>query len=184
MVRTPPPPRAPWSRRGPLFGPASPLPPLAAAAAAVPLTLVACARWVLVALLDLAGASRCKTAPLRTPDARFAGLPGWPYAPRYIFVPAAGTHYGRVRMAYIDEGGGSGGEQRADGTGDAAATTAGEGDENGGGGHGEGRGEGGDAGADGGSSDATRQRRRRAAAAARERDRPVVLCLHGEPTWG
>jgi pimeloyl-ACP methyl ester carboxylesterase len=39
---------------------------------------------------------------LRTPDARFAGLPGWPYAPRYLELddPAAG----RLRMAYVDEG--------------------------------------------------------------------------------
>ncbi|MFT3816202.1 MAG: haloalkane dehalogenase [Rubrivivax sp.] len=34
---------------------------------------------------------------LRTPDARFAGLPGWPYAPWYL------QHDG-LRMHYVDEG--------------------------------------------------------------------------------
>jgi pimeloyl-ACP methyl ester carboxylesterase len=34
---------------------------------------------------------------LRTPDARFAGLPGWPYEPRYL-------QQGGLRMHYVDEG--------------------------------------------------------------------------------
>ncbi len=34
---------------------------------------------------------------LRTPDERFAGLPGWPYAPRYVEVDG-------LRIAYVDEG--------------------------------------------------------------------------------
>lgn len=39
---------------------------------------------------------------LRTPDARFEGLPDWPYAPRYAeVVDADGT---RLRMHYVDEG--------------------------------------------------------------------------------
>jgi len=36
---------------------------------------------------------------LRTPEARFAGLPGWPWAPRYAEPLGDG-----VRMHYIDEG--------------------------------------------------------------------------------
>ena len=51
---------------------------------------------------------------LRTPDARFANLPGWTYAPRYLQL-------GELRMAYVDEG---------------------------------------------------------------PREAEVVLCLHGEPSWG
>lgn len=42
---------------------------------------------------------------LRTPDERFAGLPGFPYEPRYADVPAPGGD-GTLRMAYIDEGAG------------------------------------------------------------------------------
>jgi haloalkane dehalogenase len=39
---------------------------------------------------------------LRTPDARFEGLPDWPYAPRYHEITDAdGT---RLRMHYVDEG--------------------------------------------------------------------------------
>lgn len=34
---------------------------------------------------------------LRTPDERFAGLPGWPYAPQYLQVDG-------LRMHYVDEG--------------------------------------------------------------------------------
>jgi haloalkane dehalogenase len=34
---------------------------------------------------------------LRTPDERFAGLPGWPYAPRYLDI-------GGLRLHYVDEG--------------------------------------------------------------------------------
>jgi haloalkane dehalogenase len=34
---------------------------------------------------------------LRTPDERFAGLPGWPYAPRYVEL-------GGMRLHYVDEG--------------------------------------------------------------------------------
>ncbi len=40
-------------------------------------------------------------APLRTPDARFAGLPDYPFRPHFVDVPW-GT--GRVRMHYVDEG--------------------------------------------------------------------------------
>lgn len=35
---------------------------------------------------------------LRTPDARFSGLPGWPYAPHYLDRPDG------LRLHYIDEG--------------------------------------------------------------------------------
>ena len=38
---------------------------------------------------------------LRTPDERFAGLPGFPYEPRYVDVDGDG---GRLRVAYLDEG--------------------------------------------------------------------------------
>lgn len=38
---------------------------------------------------------------LRTPDERFAGLPGWPYEARYLPVDV-GT--GAMRMHYVDEG--------------------------------------------------------------------------------
>jgi haloalkane dehalogenase len=38
---------------------------------------------------------------LRTPDERFAGLPGWPYAPRYV-DPAPAN--GGLRQHYVDEG--------------------------------------------------------------------------------
>lgn len=39
---------------------------------------------------------------LRTPDARFAGLPGWTFEPCYAHVPAGdGTE---LRMHYVDEG--------------------------------------------------------------------------------
>ena len=34
---------------------------------------------------------------LRTPDERFAGLPGWPFAPRYAEVDG-------LRIHYVDEG--------------------------------------------------------------------------------
>jgi len=39
---------------------------------------------------------------LRTPDARFAGLPGWSYAPRYVCVPDG--EGGTLRMHHVDEG--------------------------------------------------------------------------------
>jgi pimeloyl-ACP methyl ester carboxylesterase len=38
---------------------------------------------------------------LRTPDDRFAGLPGWPYAPRYV---EGLKGYEGLRMHYVDEG--------------------------------------------------------------------------------
>lgn len=41
------------------------------------------------------------TEDLRTPEERFEGLPGFPYAPRYV---EALPGYGRLRMHYIDEG--------------------------------------------------------------------------------
>ncbi|MCG8442457.1 MAG: haloalkane dehalogenase [Caulobacterales bacterium] len=41
------------------------------------------------------------TDVLRTPDDRFADLPDWPYAPRYVDdLPG----YGRMRLHYVDEG--------------------------------------------------------------------------------
>ena len=43
------------------------------------------------------------TEILRTPDDRFAGLPGWPYAAHYS-EPLAGGEDHALRMAYIDEG--------------------------------------------------------------------------------
>jgi haloalkane dehalogenase len=39
---------------------------------------------------------------LRTPDERFVGLPGFPYAPRYVEVDDG--EGGRLRVAYVDEG--------------------------------------------------------------------------------
>jgi haloalkane dehalogenase len=39
---------------------------------------------------------------LRTPDARFADLPAFPYPPHHLEVPD--ERFGRLRMAYIDEG--------------------------------------------------------------------------------
>ena len=39
---------------------------------------------------------------LRTPDERFAHLPGWPFAPRYVEVPDGDG--GRLRVHYVDEG--------------------------------------------------------------------------------
>ncbi|MEZ0578164.1 haloalkane dehalogenase [Nocardioides sp. MH1] len=39
---------------------------------------------------------------LRTPDARFDALPGYPFAPHYLDVRASGTD--PVRMHYVDEG--------------------------------------------------------------------------------
>ena len=43
------------------------------------------------------------TAMLRTPDAAFDGLPGWPYAPHWAQPLAQGSDAG-PRMHYIDEG--------------------------------------------------------------------------------
>jgi haloalkane dehalogenase len=39
---------------------------------------------------------------LRTPDQRFSGLCGWPFAPRYVEVASADG--ARARMHYVDEG--------------------------------------------------------------------------------
>jgi haloalkane dehalogenase len=39
---------------------------------------------------------------LRTPDARFANLPGYPFAPRYVEIPSGDG--GRLRVHYVDEG--------------------------------------------------------------------------------
>ena len=39
---------------------------------------------------------------LRTPDHRFADLPGYPFAPHYVDVPHPDG--GRLRMHYVDEG--------------------------------------------------------------------------------
>ena len=39
---------------------------------------------------------------LRTPDERFAGLPGWPFAPRYVEVE--GPDGTPLRVHYVDEG--------------------------------------------------------------------------------
>src|SRR5436190_18002514 len=38
---------------------------------------------------------------LRTPDERFADLPGWPFVPRYVELPDV------PRMHYVDEGSGT-----------------------------------------------------------------------------
>ena len=48
---------------------------------------------------------------LRTPDDRFAGLPGWPYAPHYV------TRTDGLRLHYVDEGPRPGSRQGARGTG-------------------------------------------------------------------
>jgi haloalkane dehalogenase len=40
---------------------------------------------------------------LRTSDDRFVDLPGWPYEPRYVDVPA-GDGSGTLRVHYVDEG--------------------------------------------------------------------------------
>lgn len=40
--------------------------------------------------------------PLRTPDERFLGLPGFPFRPHYVDVPD--RRYGPLRMHYVDEG--------------------------------------------------------------------------------
>ena len=39
---------------------------------------------------------------LRTPDERFANLPGWPYEPRYVEIPDGDG--GTLRVHYVDEG--------------------------------------------------------------------------------
>jgi haloalkane dehalogenase len=39
---------------------------------------------------------------LRTPDARFASLPGFSYTPRYVEIPSGDG--GALRVAYVDEG--------------------------------------------------------------------------------
>jgi haloalkane dehalogenase len=43
---------------------------------------------------------------LRTPDERFAGLPGWTFEPHYVDVPAdpAGPDPERLRVHFVDEG--------------------------------------------------------------------------------
>jgi haloalkane dehalogenase len=41
---------------------------------------------------------------LRTPDDRFADLPGFPFAPRYVDVPAGDGSDVALRMHYVDEG--------------------------------------------------------------------------------
>lgn len=40
---------------------------------------------------------------LRTPDERFAGLPGYPFSPHYLEVPS-GDGTGTLRVHYLDEG--------------------------------------------------------------------------------
>jgi haloalkane dehalogenase len=39
---------------------------------------------------------------LRTPDERFADLPGYPFDPHYLEVPD--TEDGRLRIHFVDEG--------------------------------------------------------------------------------
>jgi haloalkane dehalogenase len=39
---------------------------------------------------------------IRTPDERFAGLPSWPYEPRYVSVPDG--EGGALRMHHVDQG--------------------------------------------------------------------------------
>jgi haloalkane dehalogenase/tRNA(adenine34) deaminase len=41
---------------------------------------------------------------LRTPDERFAALPGWPYAPRYLDIDPGSGPTGAMRLHYVDEG--------------------------------------------------------------------------------
>jgi haloalkane dehalogenase len=41
---------------------------------------------------------------LRTPDERFAGLPGFPFAPQYVEVDDGDDEGGRLRVHYVDEG--------------------------------------------------------------------------------
>jgi haloalkane dehalogenase len=41
---------------------------------------------------------------LRTPDERFAGLPEYPFAPRYVEVDDGAGGGGRLRVHYLDEG--------------------------------------------------------------------------------
>ena len=41
---------------------------------------------------------------VRTPDARFDGLPGWPYAPRYVTLDDAPGVGGPLRLHVVDEG--------------------------------------------------------------------------------
>lgn len=41
---------------------------------------------------------------VRTPDDRFANLPGWPYAPRYTEVRATADDPTMLRIAHVDEG--------------------------------------------------------------------------------
>lgn len=41
---------------------------------------------------------------LRTPDERFADLPGYPFAPHYVDVAAGAGASGRLRVHYLDEG--------------------------------------------------------------------------------
>ncbi len=41
---------------------------------------------------------------VRTPDARFENLPGYPFAPRYLEVPRGQGESGTLRMHYVDEG--------------------------------------------------------------------------------
>ena len=42
------------------------------------------------------------TTALRTPDGRFAGLAGHPFAPNYVEVPDPDG--GELRMHYVDDG--------------------------------------------------------------------------------
>ena len=41
---------------------------------------------------------------LRTPDARFADLPDYPFAPRYLEVPRGDGSPATLRIHYVDEG--------------------------------------------------------------------------------
>ena len=43
-------------------------------------------------------------AVLRTPDSRFANLPGYPFAPHYVDLAKAIGRSGEARMHYVDEG--------------------------------------------------------------------------------
>ena len=58
------------------------------------------ARWIFatLALLVAAAPSAAQVPFVRTPDARFAGLPEYPFAPNYLFVDG-------LRMHYIEAGG-------------------------------------------------------------------------------
>jgi hypothetical protein len=67
--------------------------PILAAIAKIPET-----EWMPRAVASTAKIERV----LRTPDARFEGLPGYPFAPHYLETPERWGQ--RLRIHYVDEG--------------------------------------------------------------------------------